>query len=190
MLALDNKERFIQLCTEHIKRPGIDKLLEWLETTDFYTAPSSTKYHGSCQGGLLQHSLNVFDRLVAHTYTVLPEADRPSLETVAIVALFHDLCKVDFYDVEFRNRKNEQGQWEKYPCYVVNDRLPFGHGEKSVYMLSGFMRLSREEAFAIRFHMGDYSDLNTGKAFSMFPLALLTHQADELAAHIDEVEPA
>ena len=104
----------------------------------------------------------------------------------------HDICKANFYAVEMRNRKNEQGQWEKYPFYVVNDQLPYGHGEKSVYIISGFMKLTREEAMAIRWHMG-FSDndfraggFSVGIAFEKFPLALLTHMADLQATYLDE----
>lgn len=183
---MDNKEHFLMLCAAYIERPGIDKLLAWLEKSDFYTAPASTKYHCSYPGGLLQHSLNVYIRLLQLCEGLLPEDKRPSMETIAIVSLFHDLCKANFYKVEMRNKKNEFGKWEQVPVYVVDDQLPFGHGEKSVYIVNGFIRLTREEAFAIRFHMGDYSDMNTGKAFDMYSLALLLHQADELATHLDE----
>ena len=113
-------------------------------------------------------------------------------ETIAICGLLHDICKANFYAVEMRNRKNEQGQWEKYPFYVVNDQLPYGHGEKSVYIISGFMKLTREEAMAIRWHMG-FSDndfkaggFSVGNAFEKFPLALLTHMADLQATYMDE----
>lgn len=182
------KQAFLEIFSENIKREGADKLLAWLEGSDFFTAPASTKYHGSHQGGLLEHSVNVYHRLKYLVDTCWPKGDKPSDETIALVSLMHDLCKVNFYAVEYRNRKNEYGQWEQYPFYIVDDQLPYGHGEKSVYILSGFMRLSREEAFAIRFHMGDYTDQNTNKAFRMFPLALLLHQADEQASNFDERE--
>lgn len=170
----------------NIKREGADKLLAWLENSDFFTAPASTRYHGSHPGGLLEHSVNVYHRLKYLVETCWPNNSPPSDETIALVALCHDLCKVNFYAVEYRNRKNEYGVWEQYPFYIVDDQLPYGHGEKSVYIISGFMKLSREEAFAIRFHMGDYTDHNTSKAYRMFPLALLLHQADEQATSFDE----
>ena len=170
----------------NIKREGADKLLTWLEGSDFFSAPASTKYHGSHPGGLLEHSVNVYHRLKYLVETCWPNNNPPSDETIALVSLCHDLCKVNFYTVEMRNRKNEHGVWEQYPFYVIDDQLPYGHGEKSVYILSGFMKLSREEAFAIRFHMGDYSDYNTIKAYTMFPLALLLHQADEQATCFDD----
>ena len=81
-------------------------------------------------------------------------------ESIALTALLHDVCKMNFYSVDYRNAKNEQGVWEKVPYYTINDQLPYGHGEKSVYIVSGFMRLTREEAFAIRYHMG-FSALKT-----------------------------
>ena len=113
-------------------------------------------------------------------------------ESIAIVSLLHDICKANFYAVEMRNRKNDQGRWEQYPFYVVDDKLPYGHGEKSVYIISGFMRLSREEAMAIRWHMG-FSDndfqaggYSVGNAFDKFPLAVLLHIADLQATYLDE----
>lgn len=154
-----------------------------------------TRFHGDFPCGLVQHSLNVFKRL-KQEYEIEygPDLTQKQLETVAIVALLHDLCKANYYDVEMRNRKNEQGQWEKYPAYIVNDKLPYGHGEKSVYIVSGFMRLTREEAMAIRWHMGGFDDsakggsYSVGNAFEMFPLAVLVHLADMKATYFDEKE--
>lgn len=177
---------FQELFEQHITREGGKALLEWIRKSDFFTAPASTKYHGSHAGGLVEHSVNVYHRLKCLVDACWPTENKPSDETIAIVALLHDLCKANFYAVEYRNRKNEYGQWEQYPYYIVDDQLPYGHGEKSVYIASGYMRLTREEAFAIRFHMGDYTDQNTNKAFRMFPLALLLHQADEQASNFDE----
>ena len=112
-------------------------------------------------------------------------------EQIALVSLLHDICKTDFYRVDYRNAKNEQGQWEKVPFYRIEDTLPYGHGEKSVYMISGFMRLSREEAMAIRWHMGfsygGIEDRNTiGKAFEMYPLAFALSTADMEASYFLE----
>ncbi|MBD5112011.1 MAG: HD domain-containing protein [Ruminococcaceae bacterium] len=187
------KEQFIQIYTENIKREGADKLLEFLEKSDFFTAPASTRFHGAYEGGLLQHSLNVYECLV--DFLSRPRVKEryklePTAETAAIIALLHDVCKVNFYTVQMRNAKNEQtGQWEKVPFYAIDDRLPYGHGEKSVYMISGFMRLSREEAMAIRWHMGfsGIEDKNTiGKALEMFPLAFALSVADMEASYFLE----
>ena len=113
-----------------------------------------------------------------------------SEETIAIVALLHDVCKINFYTVDYRNKKNDEGVWEKVPYYTINDTLPYGHGEKSVYILSGFFygddRLTREEAFAIRYHMGfsGIEDKNViGKALAMYPLALALNVADMEASY-------
>ena len=191
---MTDKERFIQIYNEKIKREGADKLLDFLENkSDFFTAPASTRYHNAFEGGLLRHSLNVYDCLCDYM-----ERERikerykltASTETIAIVALLHDICKVNFYRVSYRNAKNEQtGQWEKVPYYEINDTLPYGHGEKSVYMVSGFMRLSREEAMAIRWHMGfsGTEDKNSiGKALEMFPLAFALSVADMEASYFLE----
>lgn len=170
------KEKFLALCRENIHREGIDKLLAWLEKSDFFTAPASTRFHGAHEGGLVEHSLNVYEQL----------ANGNPTETTAIVSLLHDLCKTDYYTVSTRNVK-ENGVWVQKPYYTVDDKFPYGHGEKSVFMIERFMRLTNEEAFAIRFHMGEYNDPNTGKAFEKYPLALLLHQADERATFMMEV---
>jgi len=171
------KEEFLKIYSENIKRPGSEKLLEWLKGSDFFTAPASARYHSAHEGGLCEHSVNVYHRF---------QCENP--ETRAICGLLHDICKVNFYTVQTRNVKNDAGVWEKKPYYFVDDKVPYGHGEKSVYIISGFMHLTREEAFAIRFHMGDYADRNTPKVFRMFPLALMLHIADLEATFLDEKE--
>lgn len=187
------KEQFIEIYNENIKREGADKLLEFLEKSDFFTAPASTRFHGAYEGGLAQHSLNVYECLV--DFLSRPRVKEkyklnPTPETAAIVALLHDVCKVNFYTVQMRNSKNEKtGQWEKVPFYAIDDKLPYGHGEKSVYMVGGFMRLSRDEAMAIRWHMGfsGIEDKNTiGKALEMFPLAFALSVADMEASYFLE----
>lgn len=188
---MSDKEKFIKIYEENIKRPGSDKLLAWLcsDSSDFFTAPSSTRYHGSYEGGLVEHSLNVYECL--KDYLSRPRTKDLygmdySEETIAVAALLHDLCKVNFYAVDYRNAKNAQGVWEKVPYYTVRDQLPYGHGEKSVYIISGFMRLTREEAFAIRFHMGFSGNEDkglVGQALEKFPLALALNVADMEAAY-------
>ena len=188
------KEEFSSIYTENIKRPGADRLLEFLKKSDFFTAPSSTRFHGAYEGGLVQHSLNVYHCL--KDYLSRPRTKELygmdySEETIALVALLHDICKVNFYTTEYRNKKNDDtGKWEKVPFYAINDTLPYGHGEKSVYILSGYFygdgRLTREEAFAIRYHMGfsGVEDKNTiGKALEMYPLALALNVADMEASY-------
>lgn len=191
------KDKFIELFETNIQRDGASELLEYLKKTDFFEAPASTRFHLSRQGGLVEHSVHVYERLKTlceQECLANENFEMPTDETIAICGLLHDLCKVNFYGVEMRNKKNEQGVWEKVPFYVVDDQLPYGHGEKSVYIISGFMRLTRDEAMAIRWHMG-YSDTDfkgggysVGNAFDKFPLAVLTHIADVMASHIDERE--
>ena len=191
---MTEKEEFISIFNENIKREGADKLLDFLENkSDFFTAPASTRYHNAFEGGLLRHSLNVYKCLVAYL-----ERGRvkdmykleASVETAAIVALLHDLCKVNIYRVSYRNSKNDKtGQWEKVPYYEIHDTLPYGHGEKSVYMISGFMRLTREEAMAIRWHMGfsGTEDKNIiGRALEKYPLAFALSVADMEASYFLE----
>lgn len=188
------KNEFIEIYKETITRPGSDKLLNYLlsEQSDFFTAPCSTRFHGSYAGGLAQHSINVYNCLrdyLSRQRTKDVYGMNYTEESVALVSLLHDVCKMNFYSVDYRNAKNEQGVWEKVPYYTVNDQLPYGHGEKSVYIVSGFMRLTREEAFAIRYHMGfsGIEDRNSiGKAFEMFPLAFALSVADMEATYFLE----
>ena len=187
------KEEFISVYKENIVREGSDKLLDYLiNKCDFFTAPASTRFHSAYAGGLAQHSLNVYYCLkdylsrerVKETYKL-----SYTEEQIAIVALLHDMCKIDCYKTDFRNVKNDKGQWEKVPTYKFDDPLPYGHGEKSVYMISGFMRLSREEAMAIRWHMGfsGTEDNNlTGRALETYPLAFALATADMEASYFLE----
>lgn len=197
------KEKFIEIYRKHITRPGSEDLLAYLEKSDFFTAPASGRFHLSIPGGLCQHSINVYEQLrdqYLHFLMKNPEfaeltADQE--ETIAICGLLHDLCKINFYVPVKKSRKtgknmpNGKPEWEDYWGYDIEDKLPYGHGEKSVYIASGFMRLTREEAFAIRYHMGAWQEgeaRNAGSAFEMYPLALYTHIADMLATNIDEKE--
>ncbi|WP_105204565.1 HD domain-containing protein [Neobittarella massiliensis] len=187
------KQEFLQIYRTHIARTGADKLLAWLETTDFFTAPASTRFHGSYPGGLCEHSVHVYQRLRAELAEDI-KAHAQREESIAICALLHDLCKANFYKVSTRNVKNEQtGKWEKAPFYQVEDQFPYGHGEKSVFLIERFIRLSTEEAVAIRWHMGGYDEAVKGgsyaqsAAFDKYPLALALHLADMQATHMDEI---
>lgn len=195
------KDKFIEIYKKYITREGADKLFAYLEKSDFFTAPASTRFHLSEEGGLVKHSVNVYERLKdLYLHEMERNAEYRELqpaeeETLAICGLLHDLCKINCYKPGSRNVKNETtGQWEKVPTYTYEDSLPYGHGEKSVYIISGFMKLKREEAMAIRWHMG-FSDAegqtkNTvGNAFDAYSLALMTHIADMLASHLDENAP-
>ena len=149
------KEEFIEIFKEKITRPGADALLNYLENkSDFFTAPASARYHLACEGGLCEHSLNVYHCLVDYLQRERVQelyGLEYSEESVAVVALLHDVCKVGCYKKGFRNVKNDAtGQWERVPTYTFDDPLPYGHGEKSVYIVNGFIRLTREEAMAIR----------------------------------------
>lgn len=188
--TLSNKERFIEIFKNNVKRDGADKLLEYLQSpaSDFFTAPASSRFHSSYEGGLLEHSLNVYDCLVSYLSSERAKSlgFNYSDESIAIVALLHDLCKVGVYKKGFRNVKDERGTWQRVDTFEYDDQLPYGHGEKSVYIASGYMRLTREEAFAIRYHMG-YSSTedarNVSAAFEMFPLAFALHVADSEATY-------
>lgn len=191
---MNPKERFLMIYKRCIKREGADELLEFLlsPASDFFTAPASARFHSSYEGGLCEHSLNVYDCLTSYLNSERVKKDfgfSYSEESIAIVALLHDLCKVNVYKKGFRNVKDDKGVWQRVDTFEYDDKLPYGHGEKSVYMITGYMKLTREEAFAIRYHMG-YSSTedprNVSAAFEMFPLAFALSTADSEATYFVE----
>lgn len=179
-----NKTIFKDIVSKTISRPGIDNLMQWLDTTDFYVAPSSARYHGAEPGGLCAHSIGVFKRLSELQ-------DDETNETIAIAALFHDLCKVNYYRVSERNTKDETGKWIKVPYYEYNDTYPLGHGEKSVIMLMKFIQLTDDEIMAIRWHMGGFMSQNVGEsqaiaaAMEKYRLVIKLQTADQQSAFWD-----
>lgn len=171
-------DRFWEIYDTYIKREGADKLKEWMLSQDILTAPASTKYHEAYPGGLVDHSVKVWDELV-RLLKAYPEV-KVTAETAAICALLHDITKLSVYETEYRNRKNEHGQWEKYPAYVFKEKFPYGnHGGKSVYLIQRFMPLTEEEAVSVQNHMADST--NCFDAFRAYPLAFLLHTADMAA---------
>lgn len=188
---MNAKDEFIQIFNSNIHREGAPDLLKWLESTDFFTAPASTKYHSCHEGGLCEHSLNVYHRLVknyATEFNAAPKEDERN--TIAICGLLHDVCKANFYKASTRNVKNEEtGKWEKKPYYAIDEKFPFGHGEKSVFLIERFMKLTPEEAVAIRYHMGEFEkERSTSDAYSKYPLAVMLHVSDLEATYLDEKE--
>jgi hypothetical protein len=194
------KDEFIAVFTKNIKRDGADKLLEWLQTTDFFTAPASTKFHSNYESGLCEHSVKVYKRLKKLLESednekvkewIAAKGSDGFLESVAVIGLLHDICKVDTYKTDMRNVK-ENGEWIQKPYYTTDDKLPYGHGEKSVYIISGFMKLAREEAMAINWHMGPFdaryssSSWLLSGAYQMYPVAFLTFVADMSSTYLDE----
>ena len=188
------KEKFIEIYNKYITREGADKLLEYLMSpaSDFFTAPASARFHSSYEGGLAEHSINVYECLRSYLASDRVKENfgfEYTDESIAIVSLLHDLCKVNVYKKGFRNVKDEKGTWQRVDTFEFDDKLPYGHGEKSVYIISGYMKLTREEAFAIRYHMG-YSSTedprNVSAAFEMFPLAFALSTADSEATYFIE----
>lgn len=183
----EQKQIFTDLCRGVIRREGLEDLLNWLEKADFYTAPASTRYHGAYQGGLCQHSLDVYE--YAKKMAILCEQEIPE-ESLAIAALFHDLCKVNFYKTDKRNQKIN-GEWVEVPYYTIEEKYAFGgHGSKSVFLVQQFMKLKTDEAAAINCHMGFSQGGDTVRdvsaAYHAFPLAWIIHVADEAATYLLE----
>lgn len=189
----ENKQKF-EYYLGRVNREGMDRLLEFIRKSDFYTAPASTRYHGAYEGGLLAHSLNVYENL----YKKQAESslwreqlkDIPD-ESIIIAALLHDICKTYYYTIEMRNKKID-GRWEQVPFYTVDDKIPYGHGEKSVMMIEEYIKLTPQERYAIRWHMGPYSgtqDWTTfAEAMKKYPLCLAIFEADMEATYISEKE--
>ncbi len=187
---MNKKEEFIEIYKTYIQREGAQEFLDYLcsAKSDFFIAPASTRFHGNYPGGLVDHSLHVFHCLqdylsrnrVKDVYGM-----NYSDESIAIVSLLHDVCKINVYKESVRNKK-VNGEWVQVPFYEFDDKMPYGHGEKSVYMITPFMKLSREEAFAIRYHMGFSNDdpaKNVGYTFEHFPLAFALSTADMEATY-------
>lgn len=184
----DFKAEFEQIFRTHVERENTDKFLEWLSSTDFFMAPASTRFHCACEGGLVEHSINVYNVLRSKHFD---EGD--SEESFAICGLLHDVCKAQYYKISTRNVKNDKtGEWEKKPFYSVDDAFPYGHGEKSVFLIERFIRLKPAEAVAIRWHMGGFDDSVRGGSYSMgdafykYPLAAKLHLSDLEATYLVE----
>lgn len=187
------KNEFVEIFNANIHREGSKDLLDYLIKSDFFVAPASTQFHSAYEGGLAEHSINVYKR---YKQSLLNEygknySDRISDESIAICGLLHDVCKIDIFKIDMRNKKVD-GNWVQVPFYTVEDGLPYGHGEKSVYILSGFMKLTREEAMIINWHMGGFDARVRGGAYGLsdayykFPNAVIFHTCDMLATYLDE----
>ena len=183
------KEKFLELL-KTVNREGINDLIEFIQKTDFFKAPASTRFHGDYEGGLVEHSLKVYE-ILKHKVETTVEPIKVSEESLIIIALLHDLCKANFYKVDYRNAKNALGVWEKVPYYTIDDTIPYGHGEKSVMMITEYMKLTPEEKYCIRWHMGftepkeQYTTI--GLAYKKYPLALLVHEADLEATYFYDI---
>ncbi len=183
------KEEYIGIYNEKIHREGSQNLLDWMQKTDFFTTPASTKFHGACSEGLVMHSISVYKTMMEKHFD--EKTDNP--ESFAICALLHDLCKAQFYKTSTKNVKNEEtGQWEKKPYYTIDDVFPFGHGEKSVFLIERFMRLKPSEAIAIRWHMGGFDEAARGGSFAIasawkkYSIAVKLHLADLESTYLRE----
>jgi hypothetical protein len=186
---VEMKEEFIELLRS-TNREGIENLINFLEKTDFFKAPASTRFHGNYEGGLVEHSMKVYEIFKEKVKNASIDINI-SDDTIIISSLLHDICKANFYKVDYRNAKNELGIWEKVPYYTVDDQIPYGHGEKSVMMISEFIRLTPEEKYAIRWHMGFTESkevYNTiGLAYKKYPIALLLFEADLEATYFFDI---
>ena len=183
------KDKFIELLRS-TNRDGIEDLIRFIEKTDFFKAPASTRFHGAFEGGLLEHSMKVYEILdykVKNNFIDMNVKE----DTIKIITLLHDICKANFYKVDYRNAKNSLGEWEKVPYYTVDDQIPYGHCEKSVMMISEYIKLTPEEKYCIRWHMGftEPKELYTtiGNAYKKYPLALLLHEADLEATYFFDI---
>lgn len=196
----ENKEKILNLLKE-VTRPGMDRLIEWLENkSDFFVAPASTIYHGNYEGGLADHSLNV--------YELFSEKNKRydlglSEDSIRIMALLHDICKTNFYEIYKKNvnisPNNDKTGWRKIDCYKVNDQFPMGHGEKSALMIGCYIKLTKEEMLGVRWHMGGYENKDNynslSAAWGMFKSGSCLHTSDLESSnlfevHIDPIELA
>lgn len=192
------KSEFETIARDNIKRDGLEELLSYLDHTDFYRAPASTRYHGSYSGGLVEHSINVYYSLLDELQFIYgPQWEQKySKESVAIVSLFHDLCKIGRYKPGTRNVKDPAtGQWHEERVFQYdNDYVPMGHGAKSMFLVTSYMSITEEEAAAIYWHMGAYDlgNYNTvgdlGNNWNKNILGFALHRADMMATYVVENE--
>ena len=187
----EQKEMILDLLRS-TERDGIDKLADYLsDSTDFFTAPASTRFHNNFSGGLAQHCLNVYENFKS---LLEIKGIEMSEDSIIICALLHDLCKCNTYVVETRNRKNEQGQWEKYNIWATNKDvdIPLPHSSRSIAIIRKFIKLSIKEELTIFYHMGpyggeDYEYRNMLKAANeKYPQTVLFYVADTIASCLDE----
>lgn len=194
-----NYMRYKWYLKSYVNREGIDKLIEYLDSSDAMRCPASTKYHLSCEGGFVQHSINVFNRLFKLLKNEYGDNLPYSKESIALVALLHDISKTNYYKVSTRNVKDENGKWTSVEYYSVredDEKLVYGtHEENSIEILSQFIPLTYEERVSILYHMGSnseaadaYHEARKMTAYKKVPLAVWLHMADMLATCIDEVE--
>ena len=202
------KEDFLRIYNSKIKREGSQELLGWLLKSDFFEAPASSKYHLCEPGGLCQHSINVYERLKLFLSSEYGNECPYDDETIAVVSLLHDICKCNYYSLSWKNQKTYDSEkvrsapsysvkhdaagdfiWETVPSYIIEEKLIFGHGEKSVFVIMNCMSLSVEEAQAIRYHMGAWNSeeaRNFGNACERNPLVFFLHMSDSAATFLDE----
>ena len=186
---IENKNKFLEILKQNVTRNGIEKLINWLETTDFFEAPASTRYHSAYQGGLCEHSLNVYNVYMDKHFV----EGEDNLESVTITTLLHDLCKTNFYKLAKRNVKVDN-KWTEVDYFSIEDSFPYGHGEKSAFLIERFFRLKIEEACAIRWHMGGFDDSVKAGGFTMshayekYPLCVKVHLCDLEATYLRETK--
>ena len=182
---------YMQLMQEVFESKGASekqwsRFENWITQTDFFNAPASTRFHGSFEGGLCEHHVDVYNETV--DLLTLPKFKGVDPASAYLVALVHDFCKIGLYEPYMRNVKNDEtGQWEKVMAFKYDKaQYPFGHGVASMYIANQFIRLTREESLAIRWHMGSYrchkddmSELQDSN--ERYPLVLLLQFADQLS---------
>lgn len=187
----DNRRAFLQVLRDNVKRDGLEDLITYLENSDFFTAPSSTRFHGNYEGGLCEHSLNVYQCLceLRKKYDVAEYSD----ETIAITALGHDFTKIRVYSKQPAFRKDADGRWEQYMSYKFDEVFPGGHGEKSCFIIQQFMKLTPDEYLAIRWHMNGFDNAVKGgdramsEAAEKCKLVPMLQLADMEASHMLEI---
>lgn len=195
IMRANKKDSSVTIDSQEKVFPYIKYIIEWLRTSDFYTAPASTKYHDSCYGGLLHHTLEVYNQLVG--LKEVPKFKKVVSEqwwSAVFAVLVHDWCKIGRYESYIKNVKNDNtGEWEKVPAFKWKEDgvVRFGHGAQSLIMAiqlcnSKYTSLTVEEMAAIRWHMGnwDTGDYDTGdlrRCDEMIPMVHMVQFADQLS---------
>lgn len=189
---MDYMEQYVKGCcaaiySDELSEKYAQRALSWLETTDFYTAPASTKYHDNDASGLLRHTLKVVNNVTELSH--MSQFKDVNLAEAILAAIVHDWCKINFYEEYMRNVKDDEtGKWEKVSAYRCKDsEFPFGHGVTSLFIAEKIFKLSVEQALAVRWHMSlsdvsEYEKYDLYVANARYPMVLLLQIADQLSA--------
>lgn len=182
-------------------RRGVAVLYEYMEENGFFQAPCSGAHHLAKEGGLAEHSLNVYRIMNADAASKLdPEEYDKMKNSIIICSLLHDIGKIGQFQkplyvpnmlkgrVTKANPNPEPVQSDKKPFVTNPELLSVPHEIRSVSIIGEHMELTEDEYFAILYHNGLYGSLKYELQGKETPLYMLLHFADMWASRVTEME--